>query len=181
MLISKHLEPVKYEGKTLQAYPFTGSDAPPCWAHLCPSMQPIGRWKCLFRPSAGYCILRESFGSWSASSDRDVSVDRPHQPAMEWSHPPHCSWLLWREWYSSPNGTLLPNSINPTTGTLHPITDGTAATRRPAGVRFVKVCLPIDYSDIVQGGGSCTVNLDFYLKLPQGDVTFTTPTGVVQT
>ena len=175
MFIPKRLEPVKYEGKTLQAYPFTGSDAPPA--------ERIYALQCNRKAAENAFLGPQQVIAFYASR---LDLDSQARIAMsqwtgrinqQWNDPARLTVLG----YYEENGTLLNNAIDPATGVLRPITDGTAVTRRPAGVRFAKVRLAIDYSDIIQGGVPCTVNLDFYLKLPQGDIQFTTPAGVVET
>lgn len=94
---------------------------------------------------------------------------------QRWSDPAAVQVLS----YHAPNGVAIPDAIDPATGSLRPIDDGAAATRRPADVRFAQVRLSIDYSDLhYDPDAACEVHLDYFIPLPMGNVTFNNAAGV---
>ena len=175
MFIPQRLESVKYEGKNLQAYPFTGTDAPPA--------ERVYALTCNRRAAENAFLGPQqtiAFYASRADLDSQASVAMSQwtcRLTSNWSNPAHLTVLG----YYSSAGARIADAIDPATGVLRPITDGPANTRRPADVRFAKVSLTVDYRDLHHADEPCNVRMNYYIPLPQGDVNFTNPAGVVET
>eukprot|EP00956_Cyclotella_meneghiniana_P009927 scaffold13727_cov52-Cyclotella_meneghiniana.AAC.1 len=74
--------------------------------------------------------------------------------------------------YHNLRGSIINSAIDPAIGILKDITDGTRATRRPKGVRFALVRLPLNFTDLNPSGAATSTNLEYFLLLPYGPVTF---------
>jgi hypothetical protein len=171
MFIPKALETVKYEGKTIQAYPIVGPDAPASeriYALLC---NKHAAENAFLSP-----LQTISFYSSRCGMDAHARVFVAQWMSRfrhQWCNPAALEVLS----YHDTTGAILNDAIDPVTRTLRPIDDGTIDTRRPANVRFVHVRCTLDYHDLHHTNSPCVVKLEYFIPLPIGNVTFLNTAG----
>jgi hypothetical protein len=171
MFIPKKLENVKYEGKTIQAYPVIGHDDPAperVYALLCN------------RNSAEQKLLGPSevinFAASRCNLDAHARV-----LTSQWTSRFNASWndpsLLTVLSYHDSLGARINDAIDPATGVLRTIDDGPVDSRRPANIRFAQVRLTLDYSDLHHSNTPTSVHLDYFIPLPVGVIIFRNGAG----
>ena len=171
MFIPKVLETVKYEGKTIQAYPIVGLDAPASeriYALLC---NKHAAKNAFLSP-----LQTISFYSLRCGMDAHAQVFFAQWTSRfchQWCNPAALDVLS----YHNTTGALLNDAIDPVTLTLRPIDDGTIDTCRPANVRCVHVHCAIDYHDLHHTNSPCVVKLEYLIPLPIGNITFFNTAG----
>jgi hypothetical protein len=174
MFIPKKLETVKFEGKTLSAYPVLDTDAL--------NAEKVHTLLCNRQAAEASNLGPYQTITFTASRSNLDATARVlisqwmGRLSQLWCVPDQLEVLS----YHDPTGAVIADAIDPATGVLRPIDDGDETTRRPANVRFVQVRIRVDYhyQDLHFKNDPCEVRLDYFIPLPVGTVTFNNVAGV---
>eukprot|EP00956_Cyclotella_meneghiniana_P020206 scaffold35356_cov44-Cyclotella_meneghiniana.AAC.2 len=171
MFIPKKLEAVKYGGTTLMAYPEVDHNSPAAERVFALMINKQAAESQYLDVKAVINFYASRVG---LESHARVAVSQWTSRLKEkWNDPANLTVLS----YHSATGAVIPNAIDPATGTLREITDGAVGTRRPAGVRLALVQCSISFDDLHYDNAPTTLRVEYFIPLPVGNVTFLNVAG----
>ena len=171
MFIPRKLESVKYAGITLLAYPevdHTNKPSERIFSILTNKNAAEGAYL-----DAASVVTFYASRAGLDTHARMVMSQWTSRLMTKWADPAALTVIS----YHNLRGSVINSAVDTATGVLKDITDGTRNTRRPEGVKFALVRLPLDFTDLNPSGAATSTNLEYFLPLPYGPVTFTEPTG----
>eukprot|EP00956_Cyclotella_meneghiniana_P009863 scaffold13641_cov42-Cyclotella_meneghiniana.AAC.7 len=172
LFIPKKLEVVKYGSLSLNAYPEVDHNSPAAERVFALMINKQAA-------EAQYCDPASVIDFYASrvglESHAHVAVAQWTSRLKEkWADPANLTILS----YHSASGNAIADAIDPATGVLCEITDGAAGTRRPAGVRLALVRCTISYDDLYYANDPTTLNVEYFIPLPVGTITFNHALGV---
>ena len=161
MFFPKATVTVKYGDYSLKAYPKVDSSHRPCeiiFAMLSNRSQAEAQH---FHPAQTLDFTASRCGM--EVNARVAQAQWTSRVTDMWADPSKLTVLS----YHTSLGTIIADAIDPATGAICPITDGTVGTRRPADVAFAKVRLKIDFQELHYKNDPCTARFTYFIRCRQ--------------